>query len=98
MKRSRVQIKHSGKPDPNYIAPSGAPVGWLAEKAKIGRIVGNSPKYNSSFLVTFPQNLTDKNGLVTHVVYDIHDQHFEYLPCICKSLVIQHAGCQCGGI
>lgn len=101
MKRTRVKIKYVGKPDPSYIAPSGAPIGYLAHHGKIGKIVGNSPKYNSSFLVVFP-----KLSLCARVqtarppdeCFDIHDQHFEYLPCICSSLALHQSGCQCGGI
>jgi len=83
---TKVKIVFVGKKDPNYVSPSGAPVGYLARMGRVGNILNDSPKYNSSFLVDF-------NGLV----YDIHDQYFEYLPCTCDVIALHQNGCQCGG-
>ena len=89
MKRTRVKIKHAGTTDPAYISRSGAPIGQLATQGRIGRIMYDSPHYNSSFIVSF---------IDPTVVYDIHDQHFEYLSCICNTVMLHQSGCQCGGI
>lgn len=86
---TRVKIRHCGKADPYYVSPSGAPVGQLATQGRIGRVMYPSPLYNSSFIVSFS---------MPSVVHDIHDQHFEYLPCICASSTLMLSGCQCGGI
>ena len=88
-KQTRVKIKYAGKPDPSYVSRSGAPIGQLASHGRIGRIMGNSPKYNSSFIVAF---------LNPCQVFDIHDQHFDYQPCICSTLALHQNGCKCGGI
>jgi hypothetical protein len=102
MKRTRVRIKYVGKPDPGYIAPSGAPIGYLAHHSKVGKIQGNSPKYNSSFLVCFDSIRQGYPGggpgTNQTAVFDIHDQYFEYLHCICTPLALHQTGCHCGGI
>lgn len=87
-RRTRVRIKFVGsKKDPKEVSASGAPIGVLAINRAVGIIVNDSPTYNSCFLVNFNGN-----------VYDIHDQHFEYLPCICSMVSLQQKGCKCGGI
>ena len=88
-RRTRIRIIFAGSKDPNQIATSGAPIGMLATTKAVGTIVNNSPIYNSSFLVKM---------IPSNKIYDIHDQHFEYLPCICSMVSLQQKGCKCGGI
>jgi len=86
-RRTRVRIIFAGSKDPKEVSTSGAPIGVLATNKAVGTIINDSPTYNSSFLV----NVCGK-------IYDIHDQHFEYLPCICSMVSLQQKGCKCGGI
>lgn len=70
MKPTRVRIVFAGSRDPKQISRSGAPIGRLATNKTLGTILGGSRVYNSSFLVKIDGG----------EVYDIHGQHFEYLP------------------
>jgi hypothetical protein len=66
----RVKIVFVGSKNPNEVSRSGAPIGRLATNKTLGTILGDSLVYNSSFLVKMDSG----------EIYDIHDQHFEYLP------------------